>query len=120
MKKYVSRVIVMRNGTRIRDFKNYKDIGTTDRTQVQLMEGNGVVDNTPQYGFSIDYVLPVVNPKQDWTDVENETWTVAPREGGSKTTYTGVTYLSVGDLDTDGQKEAVRTVTFAAEGKIYE
>jgi hypothetical protein len=120
MVKYVSRVIVMRNGSRIRDFKNYKKGAVTHATPVQLMDSVGVVDNPPQYPFSIDYVIPQVGAKQDWTDVEGETWTVQGKTGGPKTTYTGVKFLSEGDSDADGQKEMVMTLSFIAEDRIFE
>lgn len=119
-KKYVSRVIVMRNGTRITDFKSFKKDAVKYGEVVELMDDQGVVENAKRYGFSIDYVIPKVGAKLDWSDVRDETWSVQFREGGNKVTYSGVDCLVEGDSTTDGQKETVMTLTFAAQDRIIE
>lgn len=120
MKKYVSRVIVMREGERITDFKNFKKSEVAYRDTVELMGSTGTVEKTPQQGFSIDYVIPVSNAKLSWSDVIDETWSIQYREGGARMTYTGVDCISEGEAVTDGQGETVMTLTFAAEDRIDE
>ncbi|MFA5751119.1 MAG: hypothetical protein WC898_02405 [Candidatus Paceibacterota bacterium] len=119
-KKYVSRIVLMRNGSRITDFKNYKKMAVPYAKEVELMDEDGVVEVHKKYKYSIDYVIPKVGAKQDWSDVRDETWSVQYTEGGPKTTYTGVDCIEEGESDVDGQKEVVMTLTFVADGRILE
>jgi len=115
-KKYVARCIVMRNGARVDDLKNFKILEDVYREEVDLMTGSGSVDRARKYKFSLDYAPPKNGAILDWSNVEDETF-IVELEGGRRLVYSGVDSLSVGELTLDGQQEAVMTVTFIAAGK---
>jgi hypothetical protein len=114
--KYVSRCFVIRNGTKLEHIKNYKSGEQVYRNEVDLMSGSGSVDIAGKYKFSFDYAIPKVNPKTDWSDVEDDTF-IIEYEGGHRVTYSGVDCLSVGEATIDGQSEAVMTISFIAKSR---
>jgi hypothetical protein len=118
-KKYVSRVRVMRNGNRIQDMKQFKSDTIEYRAEVDTMDGSGTVEKNKKVKFSLDYAIPKVNAKLDWSDVVDETWTIE-LEGGRRVTYTGVDILSKGETTYDSQKEAVFTLSFIAESEVIQ
>jgi hypothetical protein len=120
MKTYVSRYIVTRNGSVVQNVKSYSKGAITHRTAIDLMDEQGVIDNAPSYPFSIDIVIPVVNAKLDWTDVQSEIWTIQPRNGGTKTVYTGVKFLAEGESTGDGKAESTLKLDFIAETRTFE
>lgn len=120
MPKYVSRVFVMRNGSSFQHFKNFRKAEVPYGSQVDLMDGVGTVDIAKRHQYSIDYVIPVVGAKLDWSDVVDEIWIIQMRDGGSKVIYTGVTCITEGEAYFDAQNETVMTLTFVADDRTIE
>lgn len=114
--KYVSRVTVMRNGTRLGHLKNFKEGEQEYRKEADLMGGSGSVETAAKYKFSLDYAIPKTGAKTDWLDVEDETW-VVERDGGGRVTYSGVDCLKKGEVTYDAQQEAVIPLEFIATSR---
>lgn len=118
-KKYVSRCMVMRNGTKVEHLKSFNCDEVEFAQQIALMDGAGFIDKMPAHGFSVNYVMPKSGAKMDWTDVEDETWVIALK-GGGRVTYSGVKFLKRGAWDVDGESETVLPLFFGAETEIIE
>lgn len=114
MSRYVSRVVGMRNGSRIVDIKNFKKDAVEYRKSVTTMGGTDTVEVAGDHVFSFDHVLTKVNPKIDWSEVENENWAFE-LNGGSRIEYTGVDCLTEGDITVDNEKETIQTITMHAK-----
>lgn len=120
MKSYVSRHVITRNGVVVQHLRSYSKGAITHATPIDLMDGQGVVENPPSYPFSVVYVIPRVGAKLDWTDVLDEIWTVQPRGGGTKTVYTGVRFLEEGESSSDGKGETTMQLNFIAATRTFE
>ncbi len=117
-KKYVSRVKAWRNGTRLDHMKEFKLKELTYRAEVDV-EGGGTVEGQIKDGFTINYAVPKLNPKLDWSDCVDDTWMIE-LEGGKRVTLTGVDILKQGEIPFDFQKEAVITLDFASDKRVIE
>lgn len=114
MSKYVSRVVCMRNGSRVRDVKNYKKDPVRYREPVDTMDDSDTVEVAKRHTFSIDHVVTKATTKIDWSEVVDENWSF-DLQGGSRIEYTGVSCLEEGEITVDFEKETVQTVTFHAK-----
>jgi hypothetical protein len=111
--QYVSRVSVVINGKPMEDFKTFKDNSRELRVSVNLMTKTGFVKKTVRYGFSIDYVVPVLGSEFDFDSLENARVQIT-LDDGNTIVYSGVVTKSVGDATADGDKEMTRTIEFGA------
>lgn len=118
-KKYVSRCQILDSGKKISDVKNFKWNERKYREQIKLMDGVGVVDTIPDQAFSLDHVLPVDNPKLDYSGVVDKTYTVLLK-GGKRVTFSGVDAMSDGEITVDGEKETVQTVVYSYADFVIE
>lgn len=117
-KKFVSRVLVMRNGAKQENMKSFVEGEVPYASQIDLMDETGTADIVNRYTFALNYVIPVSAAKMDWSDVRDETWVVQNRPDGSKRTYTGVDCLSRGEVTFDGQGESVMRLNFVATDMV--
>jgi hypothetical protein len=107
----------MHNGKKLEHLKSFKNLDEEFRAEVDLMSGSGTVDKARKYKFSVDYAIPKVGAKLDWSDVEDATFIVEFKDGAGRMTYSGVDCLSQGEVTLDGQQEATMTLTFMAVSK---
>jgi len=107
---------MMINGATVEHLKNFQGSEVTHRQEVKLMSGTGVVDLTPSWQFSLDYVVPKSRPKNDWYTIEDAT-VVVRKSGGDSYTYSGVSCLSVGEETIDGENETVVKISFIANSR---
>ena len=112
-KKYVSRAVVIRNGKRQSDLKNFKVGELAYRGEVDTMDGSGSTGKAKKHRFSFDYAIPKTAAKLDWSDVEDETW-IIELDGGRRITFSGVDCLTRGEFITDAEKETVMPLSFIA------
>jgi len=106
----------MHNGKKLEHLKNFKKLEEEFRAEVDLMTGSGTVDKARKFKFSLDYAVPKVGAKLDWSDVSDATFIIEIKDG-NRVTYSGVDCLSQGEMTLDGQQEAVMTLTFIATSK---
>lgn len=118
-KKFVSRCIVLRNGSRVSNMKNFKFGAITYRGETETNDGGGTYNKPRVYKFSLDYAIPKDSPKLDWSDIEDEDWTIE-LEGGKRVNYTGVDCLDRGEISIDQEKESVMTINFRAQTESIE
>lgn len=111
--KYVKRSRVTRNGQTVQHLKNYENGEQEYASEVKLMDGDGSSESVKRFRFLIDYAIPQIGAKLDWSDVRDETWTVE-LQGGQRITYTGVDCLKCSAFKTDMDNEAVITLSFIA------
>jgi hypothetical protein len=114
--KYVSQCFVIHNGKKLEHLKTFKQLEEEYRVEVELMSGVGAVDKARGYKFSVEYAIPKVGAKLDWSDVSDATFLVEYKDGG-RITYSGVDCLSQSEVSLDGKQEAVMTLTFLAVSK---
>lgn len=114
--EYVSQVLLEINGQNIIDFKKFTDDSVELNGKVKLMNGKGHFRKTPDYGFSVDYVVPLDSAEFDFSQVRGGTATV-DYENGKRVRYTGVYVLEIGEMTIDGDNEAVRTIKFSSKTK---
>ena len=115
-KKYRGKIRLEVNGTEITDFSSFKEGKTELRKQVNLMNSTGVVDTTPRSTVSLDYIIPSGEKEFGFSSVVNGTITIDGNDG-SRTTFTGATFLDSGDVTHNSDKEAVRPINFHVDGK---
>lgn len=120
MSEYVSRSIVMVDGTRLQDVKAFEEGEFQHAKTVQTMDGQGSTDITGDQTINFDYVIPKVGARRDWTEFNGKRISRAYKGGGSKTTYTNVKLLSEGAERCDNENEVVRNYVFAYEERIFE
>lgn len=118
MSKYVSRSIVMENGTRLQDVKSFEEGEVTHAKTVTTMDGQDTCDVTPGITFNFDYVIPKAGSRRDWTTANGATFQRIYKDGGPRTTYVNVKLLSEGPERCDNENEVVRNYRFAAEQRV--
>lgn len=114
---YVSRVFLEVNGQEIDDFKAVEEDEYDMAEQVKLMNQTGHVEVTPRYKVTVDYVIPGDAPEFDFTTVILGTLTI-DRQNGTRVTYQNVRRMKIGKTHYDGEKEAVKTITLGATGRL--
>jgi len=117
--KMVNHAGLMLNGARVGNLKSFKKDEVEHRAEVDMMDGCGSVERTKKHKFSFDYVIPAEGAKLDWDKVEDATLTVE-LTGGRRLTYSGVDLLTEGEFTTDGDGEAVMTLSFIAAARNIE
>lgn len=116
MDEYVARILLDINGQSIEDFKSVEEEEVEIAKEVNLMNKTGAVSVTPRYKVNVDYAIPMSAPEFDFTEVKDGTLTITFDNGGG-VQYSGVTTLKIGATSYDGEKEAVRKVTFLASDR---
>ena len=116
--KYVSRSIVMADGTRLKNIKAFAEGGVTHAKTVSDMDGQDTCEVTPSITFNFDYVIPKVDAIRDWKQFNGSTFQRAYKDGGPRTTYTNVMLLGEGEERSDNENEVVRNYRFSAEERI--
>ena len=119
MSRYVSRITLLIDGKPLKDVKAFSEGAVKHASVVMTMDGQDTFDNTPGYTFNFDYVIPKVNPVRDWKSLLNGTKVQRIYTDGTRTTYTGVKLLDEGEEKTDQQSEVVRTISCAAQDRIF-
>lgn len=117
--EYVNSVTLEVNGKKITNFKKFTDKEQELHKQVKLMGKTGFMGVTPQYGCTVDYVIPSSDPEIDWSTVRDARLTVE-LENGTRWTYTSVYVLKVGEAAFDDENEVVRTIDLGAARRIEE
>lgn len=117
--QYVSGVTFEHNGAIITDFKKFSEGTRVLKKGIKLMRKRGHVKTTPEYNFTLDYVIPANKPEHDFED-EGESRVTVEYESGQRYTYTGVEVLEIGETTFDDENEATRTISFAAADRIKE
>lgn len=115
--EYVSRVLLEVNGQAIEDFKQVEVEEVELARRVDLMNTTGVVGVTPRHQVTVDYVVPKDAPEFDFKSVKDGTLTL-DYDNGTREQYAGVYTLKIGATTFDGEKEAVRKITFLATDKV--
>jgi hypothetical protein len=115
--KYVSGIDLEVNGQVISDFQKFKETKVERRKAVNLMRKTGYVEVTARYAFDLDYVIPADDERFDFTDVVDGTVTI-DMGGGKRRTYTGVFFMSEGDVTYEDGKESMQTMEFGATGRV--
>lgn len=113
MSEYVSRILLEINGKNIDDFKAVEEEEVEIAKEVNLMNKTGVVAVTPRYKINVDYAAPKDAPEFDFTEVKDGTLTI-DKNNGRRIEFSGVTTLKIGATSYDGDKEAVKKITFLA------
>lgn len=119
MDEYVSTVSLECNGQEIDDFQTFEEDPRVLRSAVKLMKKTGVMGVTPQYGFTVSYVIPRNKPEFDFESVQGGTF-VVDYENGTRVTFTGVSVLEIGSVKSDGQKETTKDIKFIAANRVKE
>ena len=117
--QYVTQVKVEHNGVSITDFKKFSEGARVLKKSIRLMGKRGHIKTTPEYTFSLDYVIPANKPEHDFEE-EGEARVTVEYEGGQRYTYTGVETLEIGETTFDDENEATRTINFAAADRVKE
>ncbi|MBI5598667.1 MAG: hypothetical protein HY890_02890 [Deltaproteobacteria bacterium] len=112
MSKYASKITLTVNGQTIEDFKSVKIHEVEYAKPVNLMNKTGFVKVPQRHQVTVNYIVPN-EAEFDFSKVEDSTLTIGKEDGGT-ISYTGVTTLKVGETEFDGDKEAVRPITFMA------
>jgi hypothetical protein len=116
MSEYVSKVLLEINGKGITDFKAVEEEETELAKEVNLMNKTGSVDVTPRYRVGVDYVVPKDDEEFDFASVKDGTLTI-DFDNGRRRQYRGIRTLKIGATTYDGEKEAIRKITFMATGR---
>lgn len=116
MSEYVSTVLLEINGKSITDFKAVEEEEVEMAKEVNLMNKTGSVGVTPRYKVNVDYVVPKDSEEFDFSGVKDGTLTI-DFGNGRRRQYMGVRTLKIGATAYDGEKEAVRKITFMATGR---
>jgi len=117
MSEYVAKIQLTINEKEIEDFKSVEEEEVELNKEVNLMNKTGVVRVTPRYKLNLDYVMPQGLEEFDFAKVKDGTLVIF-YESGKIIQYAGVTVLKIGATSYDGEKEAVRKISFMATGKV--
>ena len=112
--EFVSQVLLEVNGQSITDFKKVTENNIELNGKVKLMNGKGHFRKNPDYGLSLDYVVPSDGPEFDFTQVRGGTCTI-DYMNGTRVKYGSVYVEEIGETTFDGENEAVRTIKFSAK-----
>jgi len=115
--EYVAKVQLAIGGKEIEDFKSVEEEEVELNKEVNLMNKTGVVGVTPRYKLNLDYVVPQGLEEFDFTTVKDATLVIF-YDSGKMIQYAGVTVLKIGATSYDGEKEAIRKISFMATGKV--
>ncbi len=116
MSKFVSRSIVLRNGNKVPNLKSFEKDAVKFAGTFKSMDGGGTFDMNVEHLFTVNYVIPKAGAKIDWSDVQDEKWTIE-LVGGNRIEYTGVDFLEEGKITVDGENEVVMPLMFRAESR---
>ncbi len=116
MSKFVSRSIVLRNGNKVPNLKSFEKDAVKFAGTFKSMDGGGTFDTNPEHLFTINQVIAKVGAKLDWSDVQEENWSVE-LVGGNRYEYSGVDFLEEGKITVDGENEVVLPLLFKAQSR---
>lgn len=119
-KKSVSFCRVTRNSKKVENLKNFKEGEHEYRHEEELMDSVTSIEKTYPYKFSLEYAIPTTGAKLDWSDVVDETWTIALNGGNRKITFSGVDCVKRGETTYDGQNIATIPLEFVADRRDVE
>jgi hypothetical protein len=113
----VSRCRIYIDNVEMTDFKNYQANDEVLAERVRLQNFTDYAEVPPEYGLSIDYVIPANKKEFDFSKIDGNTTIRVAKVGGGSTTWSGCKTLTIGGETIDGEKEAVKTVSIFAKGR---
>ncbi|MDA8170321.1 MAG: hypothetical protein M0Z48_00630 [Nitrospiraceae bacterium] len=118
--QYVSRINLEINGQDVDDFKKCSEGEVELAKQVKLMNKTGHCNTVPRFEVEVDYVIPSGSPEFDFTQLTaaNPGTLTIDRQDGTRITYQGVVTRKIGKTEYNEEKEASKTVTLGAAGRI--
>lgn len=117
--EYVSKCVLTVNGQDLSDFTRFREDERALRRAVNLMNKTGFSKMTPRYGLTLVYQVPASGEEFNFDDVENGTL-VVEYDGGKRVLYGGVSSLTVGPGEVDGDSEMEREIAFLATSRREE